>query len=351
MAASICNVVVVGKSAISSAVLHSLSHPHQQGQILGVHQDDHRSVRNGLHGPQHDDNHEEDHTTASDYKLTLLTLPHQDPPLGIDLHHVVLDYSDGSLIHVLDEAKPNVVISTIAPADVPFQKRLIDAAIAAGVSHFIPCEFSYDTCDRSLRDHFPPIKARAEVLECLKTRSEAVEGFGWTAIATECLLEHSLLQGLLGFDLTWKSATIYRPGEERFRCSSIHWIGQSTARVLRDLRAPKSRTTRYLYEAESLTTQNAILSALERIDGKKWDTVKAVVEECVREGDRRMEKGFFDGAMLLLERIVLFGQTGDVEVWSRSQRECQGREKSLKHAIMKTKEDFKKNGKGDCGCG
>lgn len=175
MAASICDVVVVGKSAISSAVLHFLSHPHHQGLILGVHQDDHRFVKNGLHGPPQDYSHEEDHTTASDYNLTL---PHQDPPLGIDLHHVVLGYSDASLIYIFKEAKPDVVISTIAPADVSFQKRLIDATITVGASHLIPCEFIFDTCDQDLRDSFPPSNAREEVLEYLETRSEAVEGFG-----------------------------------------------------------------------------------------------------------------------------------------------------------------------------
>lgn len=113
----------------------------------------------------------------------------------------------------------------------------------------------------------------------------------------------------------------------------------------------KSRTSGYLYEAEFLNTQDEVLSALEGIGGKEWETVNADVDECAREGDRRMEEGFFDGAMMLFKRNILFEQIGDVEVWSNSQRGLKGKKKSLEDAIMKVMAIFEKNGKGDCGCG
>ena len=57
------------------------------------------------------------------------------------------------------------------------------------------------------------MRRESEVLNYLKEKCRENEDFQWTEIATGCLLENGLVDGLLGVDLVWKSATIYGDGE------------------------------------------------------------------------------------------------------------------------------------------
>lgn len=208
--------------------------------------------------------------------------------------------------------------------------------------YFIPCEFSYDTQSTKICDAFPPCAARAEVLNYLREKSQKNEKFQWTGIATGCLLENGLVDGLLGFDLVWKSATLYGSGEEKFPCSTVDGVGRAVLDVLKGLEGRYARE--YLYRSEFVTSQIEILMILEK--GGKWDTGRANVEECVREGDRRMEKGFFEGAMVLLERNVLFGGIGEMGLWGNN-----GGKSELERAVKGVFERLERDGKADCGCG
>lgn len=249
----------------------------------------------------------------------------------------------------------DVVISTIAPADVSYQKCLIDAAIVAKVRHFVLCEFSYDTQNETVRKVFPPAEAKWEVLNYLRQRTRNIDteedGFGWTGLATGCLLEKGLLDGLPGFDLTWRTATVYGSGDARFPCSTLDGVGKVITEILEDW--PKGpRPKGHIYKHGFMTSQNEILSALEKTDSKKWDVVNADVDECVREGERRMEKGFFDGAMMLLEPNVLFGELGDLGIWEEHKaKDLQQRRDKLDVAVRKALEQMERTGKPDCGCG
>ena len=149
------------------------------------------------------------------------------------------------------------------------------------------------------------------------------------------MLENGLVDGLLGFDLVWKSATIYRDGEEEFPCSTLGGVGRAVLDVLKGLEEGRYERE-YLYRSQFVTSQNEILMILEK--GGKLDVGRANVEECVREGERRMEKGFFEGAMVLLDRNVLFGGIGEMEHWGHNREKFE-------------LERLERDGKADCGCG
>lgn len=333
------NIVVVGKSDLSTHILQNLAHASPANLQL----------YNGL--PQkcngsgsHTHSHKNEHDVDSAFNLTLLTRAHQSPPNIDGLNHQVVDFQLPALIEALQNQ--DVVIATVAPADIPFQKALIDAAIAAHVAHFIPCEFSYDTRDERIRNAFPPCAARWEVLEYLKRRSKQ-EGLGWTALATGCHLDKGLIEGLLGFDLTWRSATIYGSGNELFPCSTLKWIGSALVKLLGYLEHGRVRNE-YLYRSEFVTSQNDILASLQEANELEWNVSGAGADECVQEGTRRMEKGFFDGAMMLFERQVLFGQVGEMNPWMDELPAVDpGRLEKAVHAILENSGE----GRPDCGCG
>jgi len=214
----------------------------------------------------------------------------------------------------------------------------------------MPCEFSYDTQSAAVRDAYPPCEARNEVIESLRVKGKE-SGLRWVGIAIGAMLENGLSEGLLGFDLMWKSATIYGTGEGRFAASSLDWIGETVVGVIEVLQKDEGvGLEEYIYRPEFVTSQNDILAALEETEGMKWDVIKADVEECVREAERRMEKGFFDGAMMLMERNLLFGHMGNVAVWESGGSGVK-RDRRLWEIVRGVIERLKRDGRADCGCG
>ena len=59
-----------------------------------------------------------------------------------------------------------------------------------------------------------------------------------------------------------------------------------------------------------------------------------------------MEKGFFEGAILLLERYVLFGGIEELKHWENS-----GKRFELERVVKEVLKGLEKNRKADCGCG
>ena len=126
-------------------------------------------------------------------------------------------------------------------------------------------------------------------------------------------------------------------------------IGEAVVQLLKDLQEGRGRDE-YLYRCEFVTSQNRILAAIEGIDGQSWDVIRADVDECVKEGKTRMEKGFLDGAMTLLARNVLYGEVDDMSHWCKPQ--LSGNEGvKLDQVIKVVMNQVEKNGKPDCGCG
>ena len=321
------------KGPLSNALGHALPHI-----------DDSHLYSNGAAGSGNNHNHV-NCSPARPYKITLLTRLNQTPSNPHIITHVTATFDLSSLASAF--RNQDVVISTIHAGDVPFQKLLIDAAIAAGVRRFVPNEFNHNTLNARVRERFPPCQARAEVLQYLRDQTKKCPGFSWTGLATGCLIDEGLRGGLLGFDLCWSSATVYGSGEERFACSTLKGVAKA---VVEALDMGEEAKNQYLYAARFLTCQNEILKALETCSGKKWTVGRADVEEALREGQVRMEKGFLDGTMVLLERSMLFGEIDDVESWQRQKIDLEGR-KSLEQVVGQTLMDLEKDRGMDCGCG
>jgi hypothetical protein len=79
------------------------------------------------------------------------------------------------------------VISAVGATGFGEQKKLIDAAIAAGVSRFIPSEFSSDALNDVVLKLLPLFGQKREVIEYL--RSKESDSFTWTGIATSGLFD------------------------------------------------------------------------------------------------------------------------------------------------------------------
>jgi hypothetical protein len=109
----------------------------------------------------------------------------------------------------------------------------------------------------------------------------------------------------------------------------------------------------YLYASGTTTCVNEILESLQRQTGQKWGRGAVEVEEIVREAERRMERGFPDAGMFLMERSVLFDeklQALNPFVVNDAKDKLGLEGEDVESLVKNVVHDFKHHGKGDCGC-
>jgi saccharopine dehydrogenase-like NADP-dependent oxidoreductase len=92
------------------------------------------------------------------------------------------DASDANLVEIL--TGQDVVISAIGAQAVLQQKPIIDAAVKAGVKHFVPSEYGHDTRNERAAQLLPPcfFTHKKQIVEYLQ--SKEAEGLKWTAFVT-----------------------------------------------------------------------------------------------------------------------------------------------------------------------
>lgn len=80
----------------------------------------------------------------------------------------------------------DAVISAVGATAFTEQKKLIDAAVAAGVSRFIPSEFSAESQNDAVLALLPLFGQKKEVIDYLKTKENDIS---WTGIACSGLFD------------------------------------------------------------------------------------------------------------------------------------------------------------------
>jgi hypothetical protein len=285
--------------------------------------------------------------------LTVLTNPSQSlslpPHVSTDaVQHRKSDFSPESL--QLAFAGQDLVISTMAGGDSEQQNRIIDAAVAAGVKRFIPHEFGHDTMNRAIRRRIVKYAGRAKVVDHLQQVSKSNPDFEWAAAATGCTLDTTLISGDLGFDFEWQSATIHGIGTELFPASSLQRVGQVVASMIQHWSAVRNQ---YIYAAGVLTSANEILRSAEKAMRREWTVGNYDVEECIREGETRIQRGYPDSGMFLLERSVLYDEVLRAEEPFQT-RSANGilqlAPESVETIVAQAYYDLQHHGKPGCGC-
>ena len=92
----------------------------------------------------------------------------------------------------------------------------------------------------------------------------------------------------MGFQLPSKTVTIWDSGNEPFTGSNLGFIGLAIASVLKH---PEETKNKYLKVASFVTTQNAILAALEEESGEKWTVVEKNTADSQKLADEKFAKG------------------------------------------------------------
>ncbi|KZF22473.1 NAD(P)-binding protein [Xylona heveae TC161] len=209
------------------------------------------------------------------------------------------EYSHSSLVKTL--RGQDAVVSTVGGIALSDQKKIIDAAIEAGVKRFIPSEFGSNIWDKKTLELVPVFGKKKDVVEYL--RSKESDGLTWTDIITGPFFDWGLKAGFLGFDLKSNTATIFDDGNRPFSTTTIATVGTAVAN---SLARPSQTANKIVYVSSVVTTQNEVLAAYEKATGKKWQVKKESTEESAKIGGEKLAKGDLSGFINVV-RAVTYG--------------------------------------------
>ena len=275
-----------------------------------------------------------------------LRLPSHLPAEAV--RHQRSDFSATSLKSAL--AGQDLIISTTAGGDSDQQIGIINATVAAGVRRFMPHEFGHDTLNQEISKRIVKSAGRARVIKHLQAVTTDTDGFEWVGVATGYTLDTGLISGNMGFDLEWHSATVHGLGTETFAASSLQRVGQVVSRILLHWGKLKNH---YIYAAGLLTSANEVLRSVEKATQHEFTVGNYDVEDCIREGETRIERGFPDSGMFLLERSILYDEQLNAPEPFKMRSDNQVLElapESVDTVVANAYHDFKHHGKPGCGC-
>ena len=197
----------------------------------------------------------------------------------------------------------NAVVSTINTAAVGEQKPLIDAAVAAGVSRFIPSEFGSVTTNPELST-YPVFSGLAGIREHLIEKSKT-SPITYTVLACGAFLD--LLfgnPGILDFDN--HKATLFDEGNNRFSSTSIAKIAQSIVGILKHTGETANKV---IHVSEVILTQNKVLEIAKQIQPEADWEVTAVPSDAVLQGALRdvAAGNFSEATIIAILSAVTFG--------------------------------------------
>ncbi|CAI6338244.1 unnamed protein product [Periconia digitata] len=185
----------------------------------------------------------------------------------------------------------DALVITIAGSRVTEQKKLIEAALNAGVQRVFPADFgSCDSADDKTNEVLPLMAGKKSVRDYLIS----LEGKGkltWTSLITAHFFDWGFSNLLLKFDVKARKAYIIDGGDIKFSGSNLDFIAEAVVRVLQ---RPEETANKLLYVHSHHVTQNEILSVLEKVTGTKWEKIHESSEEQLRKARPKMLEGDHD---------------------------------------------------------
>jgi len=229
---------------------------------------------------------------AADYAVTVLSRAGSGSasklPQHANLSVAEVDYS--SVSSLTETLRGHLaVVSTLATASIGGQKTLIDAALAAGVTRFIPSEFGSDTTHPKSAQ-LPVYKYKVETQDYLKevaTKQPAGGRFSYTLVINGAFLDWGVRVGFL-VNPANHTATLYNGGDVRFSATTLDAIGQAVVGVVRHLPETANRA---VYVHSAAVTQNQLIGYVQEKDGQDWTTTTKDTEKVKEESFAELAKG------------------------------------------------------------
>ncbi|PLB52140.1 putative isoflavone reductase [Aspergillus steynii IBT 23096] len=235
----------------------------------------------------------------ANFSVTVLSRT-SNKPIDQRAKLVEVDYSSQSALESALTGHSAVVDALgRAPQDVPI--RLIDAAVNAGVTHYLPSEYGVDTQNEHVRK-IPVFAGKVAVQSHLEKVTSTNPSFIYTLLATGAFLDFGLEKNFI-LNFAGPVADLYDGGERKFSTTTLAGIGGAVVGILRN---PDATRNRAVYVSEADVSQVELL----RLSGKKVETRVVRTEDLEREAYEELKKPEPSPAVFAVNFIktALFGE-------------------------------------------
>ncbi|TFB07534.1 Isoflavone reductase [Trichoderma ghanense] len=182
-------------------------------------------------------------------------------------HLSIVEVDYDSVASLTAALQGHAVVIAALPVATPIgsQDKLIDAAVAAGVTRFFPAEFGTDT-DNEKCMKLPVFANKMQALAYLKDKVARHPSFSYTALCTGSFLDWGLAAGFLVHPKT-HTATIYDDGNLPFSTTTLSTISKAVVSIIS---RPEETKNRHVYIHDAVVTQNKLIELAKKIDGQDW---------------------------------------------------------------------------------
>ena len=177
------------------------------------------------------------------------------------------------------------VVSNVASHALLSQKKIIDAAVVAGVKRFLPSHFGADLTleiNRTVPFNMPKV----EIHQYLKGKAKTHPVFSYTTVHNGPFFDWCLNVGLFG-DLKTHEVTLWDGGETKISTTTLASVGKAVAGVFMNLEGTKNKE---IGIADTTITQKQIMEIVKEIDGKEWTTKTGSTTEVYQVGLDEMKR-------------------------------------------------------------
>lgn len=225
----------------------------------------------------------------ANYHVTVLTRKNSNNisklPKHSNLSVAEVDYSSvSSLTEALQGHK--IVVSTVGSELLGGQNPLIDAAVAAGVTRFLPSEFGSNTSNPKSAQ-LPVFKFKVDTQNYLKAKVAENPNFSYTLVTNGPFFDWGLKVGFIA-NPAKHAATVYNGGDVPFSATNLDTIGKGVVGVIEHLDQTKNRT---VYIQDTLITQNQLIKYAKEKDGVEWDITHKNTKQVYEESLAELAKG------------------------------------------------------------
>ncbi|KAJ5710421.1 hypothetical protein N7488_004577 [Penicillium malachiteum] len=215
---------------------------------------------------------------ASGFEVTVLVRAEKPSVFAEPIKTTTVDYaSHTSLVSALQGI--DALISVLSGPGLDYQSALLDAAIEAGVSRFLPSEFGANTYI-PLTAQIPIFQGKVAFQKLLAKRVEEHPSLSYSLVVHGPLFDICLAGGLL-CDVKNREMTIYDGGNNRFSTTYLTDLGAVVVGILRN---PEKTKNRAIFVEGANLTQIKLLEMLEKVTQSTW-TLK---EETISDLDTAM---------------------------------------------------------------
>ncbi|KAK1766014.1 putative oxidoreductase [Phialemonium atrogriseum] len=204
-------------------------------------------------------------------------------PQGTDV--VDVDFSSLESLKAALQGQ-DAVISTLASMAIDTQRLLVDAAIAAGVSRFIPSEFGSNLNNPKTRQ-LPVFGPKVKLQDYLIEKSKGGD-LTYTVVYNSAFLDWGLEQGFILKTSDYKP-TIVDGGDLLFSTTTISSIADAVVGILSH---PDETKNRAVFISDAVVTQNQLLALAKTLaPNKPWAPTYVKLDDLTAAADARLAKG------------------------------------------------------------